>query len=767
MGRRGDREPDANVSELDTDVPATGNRTSGALLPAEILELRLRLEEAEDTIRAIRGGEIDAFVISGDDHDQVYTLESADRPYRLFVEQMIQGAAMLDSAGIVLFCNGSFAAMLEQDRTRLIGTPLSQLVRPSSRSPYDTLFLPGSNAARQAEVAFERSHGIAVTALVTASRLPNDDSLTCLIVSDLTEQRYYDRLARAERTLQLALDAAVATVFTWDIATDQVRRLYDRRLTQVATTADTSETFESFVSAVQHEDRAGLVAAVELALAGAGDYRAEYRMNEIDGSTRWLSERGRVEFDAAQEPVSLSGLSIDVTERRLAEENLRRAHAELESRVTERTADLEAAMRAKGDFLANMSHEIRTPMNGVIGMADLLLDTQMTGLQRGYAETIRTSGDALLTVINDILDLSKIEAGKMRLELTNFDLGTVMEEVAELLAPRAHEKGLRMTCRLDPRIPVELIGDPSRIRQILTNLAGNAVKFTERGEVNLEAQLVHELSGQVTVRTLVTDTGIGVPPDQRDIIFESFTQLTSGSSRKHGGTGLGLTICRHLVTLMNGTIGVESDRDEGSTFWFELTFSVHSGGAGAAVPVTSLQGARVLITDMQSTERRILIELLHSWGCRAEETIGVPLTRRDDQPYALVLFDRAVAEVDGWKLPRTMKMTHPFADVPFVLLTSPRLSAAGDTPLGLFSAAIAKPVRRWHLHDVIRATLARPPAGGQQDPVRSSKIQALASSMKVLVAEDNEVNRRVAVGLLERLGCQAVVVQTAVTLSKH
>ena len=700
-------------SNLGTDcvaAPEASQALADLTLAAEVVELRGRLEEAESLIHAIRCGEVDAFVIAGAEQDRVYTLQTADRSYRLFVEQMHQGAALLDGNGNVLFCNRSLAAMLGRDVSGVVGMRVDCLVDAAGRGEHEGLFEPEPEEARQAEVVFRRLDGSCVTAHVTASRLPDDASLVTLIVSDLTEQRYFERLARAERALRFALDAAVAVAFTWDIPANRFVRLQSQTPTIAPATDDRVETLESVISAIDAADRDAFVSAINAAVRGDTDYRAEFRVIGADGSRRWLSESGRMEFDASGRPLRLSGLSIDITSRKEGEENLRRAHAELEQRVAARTADLEAAnralreseeryrtvvedqtelvcrrrpdgtltfandvfwrffggrrealtgrcwqlagagaegesleaeltrlgpeapvvvfanrvsnlhgkerwmefvnrglfapdgslveiqsvgrditerkeaearvvramekaeaaTRAKGDFLANMSHEIRTPMSGVIGMADLLIGTDLDDIQIDYVETIRSSGEALLTVINDILDLSKIESGKMTLELVPFDLRTLMEEVAELLSPSARQKGLRLSCRVDAGVTRQVLGDASRIRQVLTNLVGNAVRFTERGEVTLEVQPVREANGHARLRIAVSDTGIGIARGDHDRVFESFTQVEGGSTRKYGGTGLGLTICRRLVDLMGGTIGLESELGTGSTFWFEL-----------------------------------------------------------------------------------------------------------------------------------------------------------------------------------------------------
>ncbi len=495
--------------------------------------------------------------------------------------------------------------------------------------------------------------------------------------------------------------------------------------------------------------------------------------------------------------IGILGISRDITARKEAENALQEANAALERQTlfaTEMASQAEMASYAKSEFLANMSHEIRTPMNGVIGMIELLLDTALTTEQRQYAETVRSSGEALLNLINDILDFSKIEAGKMELETLNFNLTHLLEDFAATLALRAHEKGLELLCSVAPDVPVHLQGDPGRLRQILTNLTGNAIKFTAQGEVVVQVALEpiesehpdpkqqeseKQESGQqdtdaVCLRFSVRDTGIGIPEDKIDALFQQFSQVDASTTRQYGGTGLGLAISRQLAELMGGHIGVNSIEGQGTEFWFTVRLARASGEVSPDIPrPADLHDVRVLIVDDNATSRRILTTALSGWGMRTTEAASGPEALQalysaldEANPFQLAVLDMQMAGMDGEALGRAIQSDPRLAPIRMVMLTS--LGFRGDAQrladIG-FAAYLTKPVRQLELQKALRLALARPEnAANASSPittrhtVRESRPDFADRLARLLLVEDNITNQQVALGMLKKLGLKAQAV---------
>ncbi len=453
----------------------------------------------------------------------------------------------------------------------------------------------------------------------------------------------------------------------------------------------------------------------------------------------------------------------DITERKAVESALRQTHAELEEQTVVALALADEAKRAseaKSAFLANMSHEIRTPMNGVIGMTGLLLDTALDDEQRRYVETVRESADALLGLINDILDLSKIEAGKLALQTVDFDLRELLEDYAEMLAIKAYEKGLEFVCNVDPDVPLSLCGDAGHLRQILINLGGNAVKFTDLGEVWVRTSLVDRQGPRATIRFVVSDTGIGIPPEDHGRLFEKFSQVDTSATRRHGGTGLGLAISRELVEAMGGRIGLTSRVGPGSEFWFEVPLTVRDDSP-ADPTAQPLDGARLLVVAGSDALRRCLTERLESLGANADAVtdgdqaaVALAAAVQGGDPYRLVLVDLGLGEHPDDE--PTARVRAAVAGTTTPLLGLAAINAPCSTErcrtLGL-TDCVVKPLRHEDLVAKVAATLRGRTPDRRVETVAGDRLYTPGfEQMRVLLVEDNPVNQQVALAILGKIG---------------
>ncbi len=532
-----------------------------------------------------------------------------------------------------------------------------------------------------------------------------------------------------------------------------------------------------FLDFVHPEDRAATAAATaslsaeDRLIAFVNRYRCR------DGSYRWL------QWTAT--PYRHHGLiyasARDISDARRAEEALTRYARDLEAAKWEQDANAERlaqlvkeleiakgraeeATIAKGEFLANVSHEIRTPMNAIIGMTDLALRTSLTAPQRDYLRTVKDAGESLLTLVNDILDFSKIEARRLSLERVTFDVRGSIEDAVRLLAPRAHEKGLELACRIQPEVPAELLGDPGRLRQVLLNLVGNAIKFTEQGEVIVEVTLDSQAGDEAALKFTISDTGIGIPREKQWQVFGAFVQADASTTRRYGGTGLGLAISSQLVELMGGRMWIESEIGHGSRFHFIAHFGMVPRAVAAAPHDSSvLEDLRVLIVDDNKTNRQILEEMLANWRMKptsvdsAHAALSVlGKAGPAGNPFRLALIDALMPDVDGFMLARNIRTLALVPDVKLIMLTSADLSSGvARAEASGFAAYLSKPVKQSELFDAILTLFGT--ASSLPPPVLDRSAQTTQRSLRILVAEDNATNQKLVTTMLEQLGHSVVV----------
>jgi two-component system, sensor histidine kinase and response regulator len=693
-------------------------------------------------------------------------LREAEERYRTLVERMpavtyVQQIGSLDTAAYIspqLEDMTGYSADDYRDpdlRWRMVHPEDREWMRSQDETPVE----PGEVVTSEYRLIRRDGQTVWVRNEAVVIEEPDGSRYWQGFIVDITERkRAEERLRESEQRFRALVEHTPAITYTQTIeggdSTFYVSPQVERMLGYGLEELDESEPMWSLM----HPDDKEWALAKDAHSNRTGEpFEAEYRLFRKDGSVVWVRDEAVLISHEESGKQIWQGVMYDITERKRAEVEM------LKARET-----AEEASRAKSQFLANMSHEIRTPMNGVIGMTDLLLDTDLSEDQRELAETVRSSGEHLLAVINDILDFSKIEAGKVEVEVIDFELRSMIEHASALLVEHAHKKGLELVVSAGPDVPTALRGDPGRLRQVLVNLLSNAIKFTERGEVVLRVTPVDEAGNTVTLRFEVSDTGIGMTAEQRERLFRAFSQADTSTTRRYGGTGLGLAISKQLVSLMGGRIGVESEPGRGSTFWFTLPLERQPKTAAVIRRrLQSLQNRRALVVDDSETNRRVLCEQLAAWGMRVAGARGgeealeeLRSAARDEEPYELAILDMQMPRMDGMELARRTREDPLLRSVKLLLLTSMGVRGEGEESRRAgIEAYLVKPVRQSELYDALATVMAMPEGALDEERLvtRHSLREARAHVPRVLVAEDNVVNQRVAQRLLERLGCRVDV----------
>ena len=598
------------------------------------------------------------------------------------------------------------------------------------------------------------SHAVAITTLGTAGiTIVTLVVLGLAVLTSVVDRQYSaqaSQLASTEQRYRLLFERSLAGVYR--ITLDGRILDCNDACARILGYASRANLLENTVAATNYSNPDDLSQFISRLRSEGSLTNFERRLLRRDGQPVWVLENANLLPASATSPEGIEGTVFDITERKRAEAELQQAKNAAE-----------AASKAKSEFLANMSHEIRTPMNGIIGMTELALETELNSEQREYLGMVKVSADSLLTVINDILDFSKIEAGKLDLDATSFTLRDHLEETARTLAVSASAKGLELVCDIRSDVPNEVIGDPTRLRQVIVNLIGNAIKFTDRGEVVLHVEKENQTGEGITLHFAIQDSGIGISKDKQKLIFEAFAQADSSSRRKYGGTGLGLTISSRLVQMMGGRIWVESEPGEGSTFHFTAGFHLPQTATTRKErdSVVTLDGIHVLVVDDNPTNRRILERTLTQWGMRPTladsgwtALAALKKARASADPVSLLLLDAQMPGMDGFAVASKIQEDPDLQSSTVMMLTSggQRGDAIRCREAGI-SAYLTKPVRQIELREAMLKVLGMKNEKAEDHKlVTRHSMREARRQLKVLLVEDNAINRELAVRLLKKRG---------------
>ena len=682
------------------------------------------------------------------------------------LDNLPSGILIVDAeTHVVESVNPAAAALIGAPASRILGRKCHQFLCPAEegRCP----ITDQGEIVDHSDRVLLGAAGTRIPVLKSAKRIliGGREKLLESFIDISARKQMEEALARSREQYMLAVDGSNDGIWDWDLRNDDIFLSAKWKEMLGYHNHELPDLFSTFEDRLHPDDRPQVMDYIARYLKGEVQrFSIELRLRHKDGHYCWILSRGEALREENGTPYRMAGSHTDITSRKQAEEALQESNRQLNlatAQANELAANASSANRAKSEFLANMSHEIRTPMNGVIGMTSLLLDTALTPDQRQYVEIVRDSGDSLLSLINDLLDFSKIESGKLHPEVHDFDLGGIVEDVTQLLAVKAHEKSLELVGMVTPGTPTLLRGDSGRLKQVLINLVGNAVKFTSQGSVSLLAHVESEDAETVVITFSVEDTGIGIPADRQASLFSPFTQVDGSVTRKYGGTGLGLAISRRLVELMGGRIGVESRPGAGSTFWFTTALGKQKSQPGAPVEAApGLHGVRVLVVESSLHSRLLLTSLLRTWGCQPGEASGVQsalamlrAASHSGDPYRAAIIDTQMSGMTGLELSRLIKAEPECHATLLILMTS--LGQSCDARLAAqmgLAALIAKPLRKADLRRALATALA-PPTPRPCTPYADSVLSLEPPiPFRILVAEDNIFSQQVAVAVLKKSG---------------
>jgi PAS domain S-box-containing protein len=702
---------------------------------------------------------------------RIHSSDKRVRQYISAIDEIGLGHLIVDADYRIREMNGTMIEWFGDHRGEICHESITGFCRPCPRGGIDEVIRSGDTIKCQSMIPDGRSFEIVSTSIHNT-----EGGISKMeVFRDISAQRQAEMERRAAQDMQhRILEMAATAVFTVD--NDSIITRINREFCKLTGFSE-DELLGRHCSILQGEpctSSCGLFSPTRTEPI----FSKQCKIGTKDGRTLIILKNADLLHDEAGNVTGGIESFIDVTELVQSREFAEDTNAQLEhavERANRMAVKAEMASAAKSVFLANMSHEIRTPMNGVIGMTGLLLDTELTPEQTQFAEIVRKSAEYLLTLINDILDFSKIEAGKLEMEIIDFDLRTLFEDFSDSLAMRAQEKDLEFNCLINSDVPSLLQGDPGRLRQVLTNLAGNAIKFTDTGEVAIVAELGEEDDESAQLRFSVRDTGLGIPEKRQKALFSAFTQVDASTTREYGGTGLGLSISKQLVELMEGEIGVDSVEGDGSTFWFTGRFPKQSVGSDEIYPVPSdieglIQGKRILTVDTNETNRLAIGGMLEQWGfnhLEVDDSHGALEELRSaahaGDPYHIAILSMQMPGMDGEHLAKLIVKTLELSSVRMIMMTTigKRGDGARMKSLGI-DGYLTKPIKQTMLFDCLTMVLARKErsdgAGDQPLVTRHTLAEARRARARILLVEDNKVNQKVALGILKKLGFTATTV---------